>query len=384
MRPNLLVCGIAVLGLVPACGDEQAGQGGSGAQSGTQSVTSGGPAGPGATGPSSSQTGSASAGTGGSEPMADIHYAGRFDETDPDGPRFTWPGTAITTRFEGTGIDVAMKDGGNDFEVVLDGVKGEPVHIDGDVTVTLASGLPAGTHDLILFRRTESFVGVSQFKGFTVPDGQIVPSPSPFAHSIEFIGDSITCGYGVEGTAPCNFTSGTETAYKSYAGVAANTLNAEGRYIAWSGKGVYQNCCGDTSATMRDLYGRTLAGDENSQWDFSKWAPEAVVVYLGTNDHNGGAMPPGAFAEAYADLLSTVQGHYPAASFFCVAGPLLGDLGTQDVEDGIAAWGHECTLVSFDYPQQGQGSGCNGHPSEAADVTYGAVLADAIQTKLGW
>jgi hypothetical protein len=54
-----------------------------------------------------------------------------------------------------------------------------------------------------------------------------------------FIGDSITAGYGVL----CNvseapFTAETESAYHTYAAVAARALDADAHVIAYSGKGV--------------------------------------------------------------------------------------------------------------------------------------------------
>jgi hypothetical protein len=64
---------------------------------------------------------------------------------------------------------------------------------------------------------------------------------------------------------------------------------------AWSGKGLVRNA-GDKNITSIDpfpiYYGRALANDPQSQWDFSKWIPDAVFINLGTNDYGSEPHPP--------------------------------------------------------------------------------------------
>src|SRR6185437_12395796 len=37
-----------------------------------------------------------------------VRFMGRFDMSDPQGPRFAWSASGIATRFRGTGIDVRL------------------------------------------------------------------------------------------------------------------------------------------------------------------------------------------------------------------------------------------------------------------------------------
>src|SRR5688572_15091157 len=37
-------------------------------------------------------------------------FVGRFDTTDPKGPRATWPGARILARFEGTAVSVKLSE----------------------------------------------------------------------------------------------------------------------------------------------------------------------------------------------------------------------------------------------------------------------------------
>ncbi len=68
--------------------------------------------------------------------------------------------------------------------------------------------------------------------------------PQPRDRRLLFIGDSITAGYGVlcnDTAAP--FAAETESAYHTYAAVAARALDADAHVIAFSGKGV-DSCTG--------------------------------------------------------------------------------------------------------------------------------------------
>src|SRR5579859_711970 len=38
-----------------------------------------------------------------------LHFIGRFDTSDPAGPRFEWPASAVVARFTGTALDVKLK-----------------------------------------------------------------------------------------------------------------------------------------------------------------------------------------------------------------------------------------------------------------------------------
>ena len=84
------------------------------------------------------------------------------------------------------------------------------------------------------------------------------------------IGDSISCGYGVEGAYPCTWSASTENVLDSYATLVADAVDAEVIVTAWSGKGVVRNV-GDITPTSVDpmpvYYNRTLGNVATSYWD---------------------------------------------------------------------------------------------------------------------
>lgn len=345
---------------------------------------------------SGSATSGGSTGTGGKEALSDIHFLGRFDRTNPEVPTFSWPGTAIVTRFSGTGLDVNLHDDGhNFFAVSIDGA--EPTVLATSYakdTYTLAQGLPQGEHDAMLFRRTESFQGLVHFHGFSVAGGgALIPTPAPFERHIELVGDSITCGYGNDGVGPnCGFSAQTENGWMAYGSIAARTLNAEARLMAYSGKGVYRDGANDTSEQMPVMYERTLADIPGSTWDFSTWTADVVVVNLGTNDFSPGDPGP-PYIDAYRMLIEQIRGHYPQAYILCAVGSMMigSELAqcTSYVKSVVSAvnTAGDARVAFVDLGVQDglvDGYGCDYHPSAKTDQLMADKLTSAIAAVAGW
>ncbi len=345
-------------------------------------------------------TGGGGTGGGGSGSTAEIHYIGRFDTSDPAGPRFAWPGSTILTRFSGTGINVRLSDfGTNFFAVVVD--EGPPTVLSTsgpEGTYTLATGLPDGEHTVYLEKRTESSLGVVQFLGFEPAGGApLIPTPAPYGRLIELVGDSITCGYGNDGQGPaCPFTADTENEFMAYGAIAARELGAAHVGISYSGIGMYRQYGGGTQEQMPVRWNRTLADDANSAWDFS-YTPDVVVVNLGTNDFSVGD-PGQAYVDAYAGFLEQVRGRYPDAFILCAVGSMLSDSypagemhltkATQYIQSVIDArtQAGDANVGFVDLGEQNaaDGLGCDYHPSIPTHEKMAEKLVIAIQDATGW
>jgi lysophospholipase L1-like esterase len=318
-------------------------------------------------------------------PLADVHLNGRFDLTDPARPRSAWSGSTVRARWTGTGISVQLdSEGENYLEVVVDGEHSVIQTAWGEETFALASGLAPGEHEVEVFRRSEAHANAVSFLGFVVEGGALVPSAWPWSHRLEFIGDSITAGYGVLGLDQnCSFSYDTESAYLSWASVAARDLGAAAHLIAWSGKGVYQNYGGDTEELMPVLYERTIPTEADSQWGFTV-AAEAVIIHLGTNDFSV-AVDQGQFEAAYEDLILQVRGHHPDAAIYCVGGEFLNATATTYLGNVITALGDpDVHLLDLPGAEDTEGWGCDWHPSAATHDRVGRLVADRLRTDLGW
>ena len=322
-----------------------------------------------------------------------VHFMGRFDRSDPAGPRFAWSASGIATRFAGTGIDVRLHDtGGNEFQVVLDGEPTAVVKCSPSRDLyTLATGLPDTTHDIAIYKRTEARVGPVQFLGFVPQGGRpLLPPSRPPARRIEFIGDSITAGYGDEGpNAACHFTASTENEFLTYAAITSRNLGAEHVNLAWSGR---------TTGGMAELYDRTLPAASESRWDFSSWVPDVVVVNLGTNNFAMGDPGQATIVGPYVRLLERVREHYPAALIVSALGPMLSDTYpagahiltharkylTIAVETVRAKGDARVLLLEFPAQDFANGLGCDYHPSLKTHRLMAEQLTSALRAQLKW
>jgi lysophospholipase L1-like esterase len=320
-------------------------------------------------------------------------FIGRFDLTDPAAPVFAWSGTAIELRFQGTGISVTLTDGGNNlFDVIVDGKQAVLPLVKGQMKYPLASGLADGPHDLLLYRRTEAFFGETTFDGFDVAASAYLPGPPVPVRRLEVIGDSISAGYGNEGTNPCPFEAKTENQFLSYEALAARALGAELFTEAWSGIGMLRNNGGDTAGTMPERYGRTLPERATSSWDFSKFVPHAVLINLGTNDFAKGD-PGMAFQAKYTEFVAALRAHYPLARFFLAVGPMLGGTASTQAAaylNGViatraAAGDENLALLAFETQDaQADGVGCDYHPSLKTHQKMATKLVATLKSDLGW
>jgi lysophospholipase L1-like esterase len=368
--------------------------GGAGGSAGSGGATAGvgGSAGTPALGGNGGNGGSAGGGAG-APPSGQpaLHFVGRVDATDPNAAKFAWSGTGVVARFEGTSVGVRLSTG-QEYTVVVDGmVRPKLVPVSG--TTPIAMGLAAGAHTVELYRRTEGAQGVSTFMGFDFGGGMLLAPPA-VTRRLEFIGDSITCGYGNEGPdMNCPFTPETENHYLAYPSLTARALNAEVSTIAWSGKGVACNYGDDAASCTNPLptyYERILPDQATPAWDFSKFVPDAVVVNLGTNDLSTTTDPTQAeFETAYRALLEKIRAKYPTAHILCTNGPMLGgeDLTTvRSYLTNVVTAMADVKISTFGIDAQDgtDGYGCDWHPSLARHEKVAAVVTAAIKAKLGW
>ena len=137
-------------------------------------------------------------------PADDAHivYMGRISHRIPKAVTFTYPGVSIFVNFEGTSLRMKAKPGSGDFMVEIDDQLPYRISFTKDDSVlTLAEGLPEGVHRARIMYILEGYELKPVFEGFYVNKGcSLAEAPVLPERRIEFIGNSITCGYGVETT----------------------------------------------------------------------------------------------------------------------------------------------------------------------------------------
>ncbi len=235
----------------------------------------------------------------------------------------------------------------------------------------------------------------------------VLKSIPPKKHSIEFIGDSITCGYGVdEGLAEDHvFSTKTEDVTKAYAYKTAQLLDADYSMFACSGYGIISGYTGDPEVRTgdelippyyefqcfsRDEFGEAGKPDK-LRWDFSEYQPDAVVINLGTNDFSfcqDTEWKREEFRQKYTEFLKVVRKNNPKAYIFCVLG-LMGD-GLYDklcqaVADYTGQTG-DAYIAAVHIPEQNpaEGYAVDWHPVPKSHTMAAEVVAKAVRATLGW
>lgn len=249
---------------------------------------------------------------------------GRVDDSASHQLRWAWSGSGFALRFFGTRLSIRARGSRCWVRTLLDGVPGRVLELEpGTESVELCSGLPQAEHELRVQLRTEPLVGGLVVSGFDT-DGHFLAPPSPRGPRIEFVGDSITCGYGnlaLDETHP--FDPATEDFFRSYAGLVATGLDADFHCVAWSGLGACRNFNLEPEPTLLERYGEADPST-GRRWDLDRWVPEVVVVNLGSNDHYRYPLPLAeSFQGALERFVRMQLGRDGALKVVLVDGPLL-------------------------------------------------------------
>ena len=242
-----------------------------------------------------------------SHPM--IQYMGRVSfGKNPDVTSFNFPGTTIEANFQGSSLKMMCRPMTGYFMAQVDG--SEPFKVgfnaERDSVVTLATALPKGVHHVKVMYVIEGLFRNPEFRGFVLDKGcKLVEAPALSERKIEFIGNSITCGYGVESIEMSDpFEDETENHWLTYANIVSDSLKAQHTSISRSGIGVYRNYDGPKTGSAENMpwqYEYTLFNKHDEKWDFAKYQPQLVCINL-----------------------TTVRSKYPDAKIVLLTGPMLG------------------------------------------------------------
>lgn len=322
------------------------------------------------------------------------------------GAEFTFTGTRAVITLQ---ADSAMMSGANNQARVAVFVNGECVvddminKVQETYTVFESEEVTECTVRVIkLSEAAMSTVGIKSIEVTSV--GDIRPTEAK-EHLIEFIGDSITCGYGVEDEDPGhNFKTGTENVMKAYAYKTAEALGADYSMVSFSGYGIISGYTGTGEAKVTEQlvpdyyeklgfsYGTYLATKPAEvSWDFTRRQPDLVVINLGTNDDSYTltyADRQQEYKEQYVEFLKMVRKNNPGATILCTLGIMGGRLFPsveQAVEEYKAETGDtNIHTMRFDEQNQADGMAADYHPSEKTHTKAAEKLTAKIQEIMGW
>ncbi len=263
---------------------------------------------------------------------ANLQYTGRIDFTAPSAPVLYYAGSSITTRFDGTSLKASFKDitGNNYIGFIIDGgdmiVKSAFSKTSASVQ-TIATGLTNTTHELIIVKRNGPSAGAIVFYGLTLDTGKsLLAPPSRPTRRIEIFGNSISAGVNADNLATNDDKTTTlDNGWNSYGNILARKLNSEIHnngipgIAVMTGTGYYP-----TSADVAYNKLSPFTG-YYSNWDFSKYIPQLVIMAYGVNDDGNNwvnANNKETWKTKYKAILSDLMTKYPLAHFVFLVPPM--------------------------------------------------------------
>lgn len=256
------------------------------------------------------------------------------------------------------------------------------------------------THIITIRKMTENSKGKLSVSKF-ITDGSIEKIQSENKKlNIEFIGDSIACGFGnLSNERDRLFYSDDENGWLSHAAVAARKLNAEFSIISYSGIAITEGI-GNFKwqvPSMTELYPYTDRLIEEQlelkkpceTWNFERHIPDVIVLNLGTNDATvidfNGDVPKGIkkFENDYYGFLKMLREKNGVTPWIICA------LGSMDyflfdsIQKAAARFSkdsNDSKIKCFKYSRMRftDGSGACGHPNVKTQRRMGNEIADFI------
>ena len=223
-----------------------------------------------------------------------------------------------------------------------------------------------------------------EIDGMVVSTSSTTESTAKTPLKLEFIGDSITCGYGIEGVwEKDTFTTQQERPDKAYAFLTAKALGAEVQLCSWSGIGLISNYVDPETVNLPDTHWLMQAnwpytdkwlslrlGLEPEVWDGSSYEPNVVVIHLGTNDISwvrGMEERRLEYTAQLRQLIEAVHRRSPKAKIVCCLG-IMGEALNDSVKEAVELFKKDFPKVYAEflpYTQQleADGIGADWHPS---------------------
>ncbi len=255
---------------------------------------------------------------------------------------------------------------------------------------------------------SEAAFGYAGLKDLEI-DGELVVEPventsattAPGSLKLEFIGDSITCGYGVEGLwEKDTFTTQQERPDKAYAFLTAKKLGAQVQLCSWSGIGLTSNYVDPETINLPDTHWLMQAnwpytdkwlslrlGLEPEVWDSkSRYEPDIVIINLGTNDISwvrGIEDRRLAYTAQLRHLIEAVHRRSPRAKIVCCLG-IMGEALNDSVREAVELFKKDfpkvnASFLPFTQQLEEDGIGADWHPSAVTHKKMALSLSDLIR-----
>ncbi|MCR5204518.1 MAG: lipase [Lachnospiraceae bacterium] len=327
-----------------------------------------------------------------------VKYIGRsvlFNDTlllslSGSGIEFEYTGKGLTVTFIG-GEAARTPDNEENYArigIYENGIRTRDFALNtGEMSVRIAESSETKTSVIRIIKLSECAMSIMGVRPLEISDGESVKPTSAKELKVEFIGDSITCGYGVDDPNPLHdFKTSTEDVTKGFAYKTASDLDIDYSMFSISGYGIISGYTDNPEIrhdeqliptfyrSMGLSYDRMegIPATQDIPWDFSKYVPDLVVLNLGTNDDSycgDDKERQAEFALLYIDFLKTIRRLNEKAYIVCAFGLMGTRLFTvicSAVDNYIEETG-DTRISTVRLPEQDAsvGYGANYHPLES-------------------
>ena len=332
-----------------------------------------------------------------------ITYVGRT-LVEGDDVSFDWSSTYAKISFQGDYLAVKASDTGKDyFNVWID----RDMSAEADKVLCLNSkdsllviissadfkkGKKQANHTVIIQKRTEADQGKTTFHSFTANKELLQAAPIK-ERLIEFVGDSYTCGYGIENSISRNrYTPETQNTSKTYCALLARYFDADFITVSHSGQGISRNYDDrDKNARwyMPDRYGCTFDNARQPKWEPGNMKPDITMIYLGQNDFSTERQPMrDPFKRNYKRLIKEIKDYYgedhPILCVSTKVDKLLFDFVRECVEECGYKNVYYDGMFQAVHLDNDQELGADWHPNEKAHIKLAYALIPYFSTITGW
>lgn len=239
--------------------------------------------------------------------------------------------------------------------------------------------VPTGEHVIKLIKVTGYTLSLAQVHDVTFAGTISETAPADKELYIEFLGDSISCGWGTIGTKDGKYTGQDGTV--AYPLMVAEALNADYSVTALSGQGLIY--CGAPNPNLQTgyMYGSARRSVEE-EYAFERKS-DIVVVNIGTNDYNKrDQVNAEDFGDAYLELLKTIKEKNGEDCIIYCLYNTMNDTFHEELLAACAEFGGEAKGV-YTVKMVKATRGASGHPSLEEQEYYAEFLTELFKERLG-
>ena len=332
-----------------------------------------------------------------------IRYTGRIDWSVPEKPIWIFPCTSSEFIFTGKKLKIHVRNKNeywqNYLGCILDNVQScHYLKNEGETIVEIqVPENDTGIHHVLFFKRQDSCHELT-ILGYEIGDGEkLIELPKQSEMRIEFYGDSVSAGEVSEavdyiGKEDPEHEGGYSNSYYSYSWILARKLGAQIHDIAqggialMDGEGWYHE---PKQIGMETVWNKVHYNDrfgEMTEWDFSAYTPQVVIVAIGQNDRHPQDYMKEEYCqekarkwrEHYHDFLKNLRNKYPDAWIICCTTLLNHDKSWDDAINEVVKMINDEKITQYLFKRNGAGTPGHLRIPEACEMAE--ELAEYIQT----